>query len=70
MMFFFGAHMRRTRLYSLNPGATTKAGSRCLLTRYEFGEWNFRVCLVSLVWAKVYSLHCLVLRTKYSERII
>jgi hypothetical protein len=22
-MFFFGAHMRRTRLYLLNPGATT-----------------------------------------------
>jgi hypothetical protein len=22
-MFFFGAHMRRTRLYSLNPGVTT-----------------------------------------------
>jgi hypothetical protein len=22
-MFFFGAHMRRTRLYPLNPGVTT-----------------------------------------------
>jgi hypothetical protein len=26
VMFFFGAHMRRTRLYPLNPGVTTING--------------------------------------------
>jgi hypothetical protein len=30
--FFLGAHMRRTRLYPLNPGVTVRGGKKSPLT--------------------------------------
>jgi hypothetical protein len=37
VMFFFGAHMRRTRLYPLNPGVTE---GKCPLNHYVPFTYN------------------------------
>jgi hypothetical protein len=39
-MFFFGAHMRRTRLYALNPGVTLGFHNILLRTWHQAPHFN------------------------------
>jgi hypothetical protein len=48
-MFFFGAHMRRTRLYPLNPGVTVAATRMDVLASNEKksqGRWHIPILTV------------------------